>query len=54
MNAIVNMLRIIYHRNKILFFILIIGILLFIVGCSGGGTGYAPAAPSGPVGGGCG
>ena len=51
MNGIVNFLKILYHRNKLFFVIAIVAILIFVVGCST--QSGPPAAPSGPIGGGC-
>ncbi len=51
MNAIINLLGILYKKNKLLFLAVIVAAALFIAGCSTQG-GSAP--PSGPIGGGCG
>ena len=52
MNAIINLLKAIYYRNKLFFVIALIAILVFLVGCTT--QGGPPSAPSGPIGGGCG
>jgi hypothetical protein len=50
MKGVVDLLKAIYHRNKLFFVIALIAILIFVVGCSA--EGGAPP-PSGPIGGGC-
>ena len=51
MNGMISLFKAIYYRNKLLFVIAIIAILVFVVGCSAQGSGAPP--PSGPIGGGC-
>jgi uncharacterized lipoprotein YajG len=47
-----NVLKTIFYKNKMLFVIAVIVAIVLIAGCSAqGGGGYS--APSGPVGGGC-
>lgn len=50
MNGIIDMLRMLYHRNKFLFIAVVLVVALFIVGCSSQGSS---PPPTGPVGGGC-
>lgn len=51
MNGIISLLKTVYHKNKLLFLIVLVGIAIFIAGCSSQ-SGSPP--PSGPIGGGCG
>ena len=43
----INLLKTLYYKNKFLFLLVIIGLSIFVAGCSSSG------APSGPIGGGC-
>lgn len=52
MKEMIYLLKGLFYRNKLLFVIALIAILVFLVGCSAQGSGYP--APSGPIGGGCG
>lgn len=50
MNNIIDVLRTLYNRNRIIFVIAIIALTLFLVGCS---TQGSIPPPSGPIGRGC-
>jgi len=46
----INLLKILYSRNKLVFVLAVIALTLILAGCSS----QAGSAPSGPIGGGCG
>ena len=50
--SLVNMLKVLYYRNK-LFFVLAIVALVLLVGCNSQAGAPPPGGPSGPIGGGC-
>ena len=48
MKQMINLLGLLYKKNKLLFMAILILLMLFIAGCFSNGS-----APSGPIGGGC-
>lgn len=51
MNGVIDFLKALYYKNKSLFLVAVLVLVIFIAGCSSQGS--APSGPSGPIGGGC-